>query len=182
MVVENRKGSLYRVQLTPVSGESCIVSVDEKFINLSSFNDDMTHKRGKRGDLDIMKVYSTGSQSQLLQRLPDDARLIWKREKSFQEVCAASGLKVGDKVKVVRRMERGDNGWQNSFCSYCEDRLADGQIGTIIEISRLYDTGIVVRFGAGYYSENRRFHPDSLKKYVPETVIIGGRKFVEVVD
>lgn len=56
------------------------------------------------------------------------------RPLTYAERQAESGLKVGDRVKVLRRSDFGELGWENTWIDY-EMGKAIGQVCTICEIT-----------------------------------------------
>ena len=51
-------------------------------------------------------------------------------EKSYEERQRECGLKVGDKVKILRRAEAEEEGWNNDWCESMNEFI--GKIGKVI--------------------------------------------------
>ena len=182
MVVKNRLGNFYRVFRDNVTGKQCIVRHDGNFCLLESFTEDLKHLRGKRGDLDIMAVYTTDAAGALLDVPPGEMELIWERS-NYSKIHNAAGFKVGDVVKFTHFPSSYEKGWPYSqteaglsglYVSPGGPRAISDEPRTISAIGEDY-----VRV-SGYSS--CKFPVTCLKPYTLKTITVDGVTYTEKIN
>lgn len=175
MVVRNRLGNFYRVFRDNVTGKQCIVRGGGNFCLLDSFTDDMRHCRGKRGDLDIVAVYTTSAAGTLLDVPPEDMTLIWQRGE-YAKLHAEAGLSVGDVVKFTHFPQSYEKGWPYS-------RESAGIAGMFVSppgprvISAIGQDYVKI---SGY--DSCKFPVTCLKPYTLKEVTVDGTTYIEKIN
>lgn len=84
---------------------------------------------------------------------------------SYEEAQEASGLKVGDWVKIIRKAEDGENGWENNW-SYKMNKNLD-KIGVIKDINGYRGIEVFISDGENRSCDKSYYYPFFILEKVP---------------